>query len=128
VEEDGTPVGTAVDVSCDFQTVDLAPSTPISNIPTFCGPFATAGDVEWAASFGIVVLTDTTTRWAAFVGKLVEVNVWDRPTSASSRMFRTQIGFDPSLGGPTDPEADGRTLEFDVPVLVAPVWEVGAYS
>lgn len=129
LDEDGVPVvAGAVEVSCDFQTVELTPDQPINNVPTFCGTFQTPGDVTWSASFGVVVLDDTSTRWAPLVGKLVNVKVWDRATSTSSRQFRSQIGFDPSLGGPTDPEASGRTLEFDVAVLTTPVWVVGAYA
>lgn len=126
LDELGVAEGPVVDVSCDMASVELGADVAITSVPTFCGIFQSPGDVETSISLEVVVASDTSTRWGPLVGVVVEANLWDRVDSPSSRKFKTQISFDPSLYGTTEP-GEARRPSFDVPALSSPSWEVGAY-
>ena len=127
VDEDGNPDGSGVDVTCDMMSVELTPDIPIDDVTTFCGAFQTVGEVVTSASLEVAVNADTDTRWSALVGRQVEARIWDRNDSTSYRQFLTQIPINPSLYGPTTP-GEARSFSFDVPVLSAVEWVVGAPS
>lgn len=116
---DGTPTGTAVDVSDDVAKVELSPTVPTTTVQTFSGKYQQSGDVEWAATASIVVNEDTSTNWAPLVGEMVRVKLYDRGADLTVfRQFDSEILIDPALGGPTEPGA-ARAYDLTLPVLGA---------
>lgn len=112
----GADDGAAVDVTCDMQSVQLEPDTPLSEVETFCGVFSTPDAVRTTVTFEVAVNKDTYTRWAALVGKTVRAEVYDRDTDTTFRQFDTQIVLNPALYGTTSP-GDPRTVSFTPPTL-----------
>ncbi len=118
LDADGDPSGASVDVSCDFQSIELTVDTPVSSVTTFCGTFQVPGDPEIGCDCTVAVNEDTSSRWSALVGDSVEVRVKDRTTDTTYRMFHSVIPIDPSLYG-TDEPGEPRTVDFSLPVLSA---------
>lgn len=126
VDETGTPTGDAVDVSCDFSSIEFGVTQPSNTVTTFCGKFQVPDEIEESVSGQITVNADTETNWTDLVGEMVEMQVWDREDSTRHRLVTVHVGFNPSLYGTTQP-GQARQPNTDFPVLVAMAWAAGAY-
>jgi hypothetical protein len=119
---DGTPTGTPVDVSDDVSVVELTPTIPTTDVKTFSGTYQSSGDPTWAGKATIVVNEDTSTNWAGLIGKAVRAKLYDRGADTTRyRQFDTEILFDPTLGGPTEP-GTARSYDLTLPISSAPTW------
>lgn len=116
LDENGDPDGAPVDVSCDVESVELSPEVPLNSQVTFCGTFQIPGDLEVSCSVSAVVNDETLARWAPLVGDTVEVQVKDKTTDTTRRVFQSIVSFNPGLYGPTTP-GEARAFDFDLPVL-----------
>lgn len=116
LDADGDPSGPSVDVSCDFQSIELTVDTPQTTVTTFCGTFQVPGDPEIGCDCTVAVNEDTSGRWSGLVGDSVEVSIKDRTTDTTARMFRSVIPINPALYG-TDEPGEPRTVDFSLPVL-----------
>lgn len=114
----GDPTGPSVDVSCDFQTIELTVDTPQTSVTTFCGTFQVPGDPEIGCDCTVAVNEDTNSRWASLVGDSVEVRIKDRTADTSYRAFTSVIPINPALYGIDEP-GEPRTVDFSLPVLSA---------
>lgn len=123
----GSPTGTPVDVSRDFIDHALEPSVPTSTVKTFLGSYTIAGDVEESASITLAVHTDTETDWSPFVGKPIQIQLWDREDADRHRIFESELPADPSLYGTTT-TGEARQPSMDLPVLSPIAWAAGAYT
>lgn len=112
----GDPDGAAVDVSCDFQSIELTVDTPVTTIKTFCGSAQVPDDPEIGCDCTVAVNDATSGRWSGLVGDSVEVQVKDRSTDTSYRRFQSQVPINPALYGTTEP-GEARTVDFSLPVL-----------
>lgn len=127
VDEEGTPTGDAVDLSCDFSSVEFGVDQPSNTVTTFCGKFQIPDEIEESVSGQVTVNADTSGNWTGLVGERVELQVWDREDSASHRLVTVHVGFDPSLYGTTQP-GQARQPNVDFPVLGPMSWESGGYT
>lgn len=116
LDEAGDPTGSPVDVSCDFQSVELTVDTPVTTITTFCGSVQIPGELEVGCDCTVAVNEATSGRWSGLVGDSVEVQIKDRTTDTSYRAFTSQIPLNPALYGTTEP-GEPRTVDFSLPVL-----------
>ena len=112
----GDPSGASVDVSCDFESIELTVDTPVTTITTFCGTVQIPGELEVGCDCTVAVNDATSGRWAALVGDSVEVQIKDRTTDTSYRRFVSQVPLNPALYGVTEP-GEPRTVDFSLPVL-----------
>lgn len=118
----GVPTGSPVDVSDDVASVELTPSIATSDIKTFSGNYQTAEAPTWEGSATIVINEDTSTNWTPLVGETVRAKLYDRGADTTRyRQFDTEILFDPTLGGPTEP-GEARSFDMALPMLSAPTW------
>ena len=127
VDEDGDPAGDAVDVSCDFSSIEFSVDQPSTTVTTFCGKFQVPDDIEESVSGQITVNAATDENWDDLVGEMVELQVWDREDSTSHRTVTVHVGVNPSLYGTTQP-GQARQPTIDFPVLSAVAWASGVYT
>ena len=116
LDEDGDPTGSPVDVSCDFESIELTVDTPVTTLTTFCGTVQIPDEPEIGCDCTVAVNDATSGRWSGLVGDSVEVQIKDRTTDTSYRAFVSQVPIDPSLYGTTEP-GEPRTVDFALPVL-----------
>jgi hypothetical protein len=116
LDEDGDPSGSPVDVSCDFESIELTVDTPVTTLTTFCGTVQIPDEPEIGCDCTVAVNDATSGRWSGLVGDSVEVQIKDRTTDTSYRAFVSQVPIDPSLYGTTEP-GEPRTVDFALPVL-----------
>lgn len=118
LDASGDPTGPVVDVSCDFQQIELTVDTPQTTVTTFCGTFQVPGDPEIGCDCTVAVNEGTNTRWASLVGDSVEVQIKDRTTDTDYRAFESLVPINPALYGVDEP-GEPRTVDFSLPVLSA---------
>lgn len=118
LDADGDPTGPSVDVTCDFQTIELTVDTPVTTIKTFCGTVQVPDDPEIGCDCTVAVNAGTNGRWAALVGDSVEVRIKDRSTDTDYRAFASLVPINPALYGLDEP-GEARTVDFSLPVLSA---------
>lgn len=116
LDADGDPSGASVDVSCDFQSIELTVDTPQTTVTTFCGTFQVPSDPEIGCDCTVAVNEDTNSRWSGLVGDSVEVRIKDRTTDTSYRSFLSLVPINPALYGSDEP-GEPRTVDFSLPVL-----------
>jgi hypothetical protein len=122
LDASGAPSGTAVDVSADVRTCEIAPDQSIDSVSTFVGTFTTMADTKFTCTVEGLLTVDSRTTWPALVGVAVEVQVFDRLDSTEYRAFESEIPFDPSLFGTDDAEGQVREWSMELPVLSEPAW------
>lgn len=118
LDADGDPTGPSVDVSCDFQSIELTVDTPQTTVKTFCGTVQVPDDPEIGCDCTVAVNEATSGRWSGLVGDSVEVRIKDRTTDTKYRAFTSLIPINPALYG-TDEPGEPRTVDFSLPVLSA---------
>lgn len=116
LDEAGDPTGSPVDVSCDFQSIELTVDTPVTSIVTFCGTVQVPGDLEVGCDCTVAVNEATSGRWASLVGDSVEVQIKDRTTDTTHRSFVSVVPLNPALYGLDEP-GEARTVDFSMPVM-----------
>jgi hypothetical protein len=122
LDDSGAPQGTAVDVSSDVRTFEIAPDQTIDHVSTFAGKFTTMAETSFTATVEGLLSVISRTTWPALVGKSVEVQVFDREDSTDYRTFDSEIPFDPSLFGTDDAEGHPREWSMELPVLSDVAW------
>jgi hypothetical protein len=122
LDDAGAAAGTAVDVSSDVRTFELAPDQSIDSVSTFAGTFTTMADTKYTAKVEGILSVDSRTTWPDLVGAACEVQVFDREDSTEYRAFESEIPFDPSLFGTDDAEGQTREWSMDLPVLSDIAW------
>jgi len=126
LDASGAPSGTAVDVSSDVRSVELAPSQSIDSVATFVGTFTTMADTTIDCTVEGILSDQSRTIWTTLIGKPVEVQLYDRQDSTEYRAFESEIPFDPSLFGTDDAEGQVREWSMELPVLSDVAWVTGA--
>lgn len=116
LDEDGDPTGSPVDVSCDFESIELSVDTPVTTITTFCGTVQIPGELEVSCDCTVAVNDATSGRWTGLVGDSVQVQIKDRTSDTAYRAFTSQVPLNPALYGVTEP-GEPRTVDFALPVL-----------
>lgn len=118
----GAPVGTAVDVSSDVRTFEIAPDQTIDHVSTFAGKFTTMAETSFTSTVEGILSVDSRTTWPTLVGVPCEIQVFDRTDSTEYRSFESEIPFDPSLFGTDDAEGQTREWTMELPVLSDVAW------
>ena len=118
----GAPAGTAVDVSSDVRTFEIAPDQTIDHVSTFAGKFTTMAETSFTSTVEGILSVDSRTTWPTLVGVPCEVQVYDRIDSTEYRSFESEIPFDPSLFGTDDAEGQTREWTMELPVLSDVAW------
>src|SRR5262245_16571890 len=122
IDGTGAPTGTAVDVSSDVRSVELAPDQSIDTVSTFAGTFTTTADTSVGCTVEGILSEASRTTWPALVGLAVEVQTFDRLDATEYRAFQSEIPFDPSLYGTDDAEGQVREWTMELPVLSDVEW------
>jgi hypothetical protein len=118
----GAPAGTAVDVSSDVRTCEIAPSQSIDSVSTFAGTFTTMADTTFACTVEGILSVSSRTLWPDLVGEAVRIQLYDREDSTEWREFDSEIPFDPSLFGTDDASTQTREWSMELPVLSDVSW------
>jgi len=128
IDAEGSPTSDeAVDVSCDFSSIEFGVDQPSTTVSTFCGKFQVPDDIEESVTGEFTINADTDSNWSPLVGSQVEMQVWDREDATTYRTVNVHVGVNPSLYGTTAP-GEARQPSVDFPVLSAMAWASGAYT
>jgi hypothetical protein len=122
LDASGAPTGTAVDVSSDVRTCEIAPDQSIDHVATFVGSFTTMAQTNFTCTVEGILSDMSRTLWPALVGTSVEVQLYDRQDATEYRTFDSEIPFDPSLFGTDDAESQVREWSMELPVLSDVAW------
>ena len=102
-QEDATPVGAAVDVSCFVFRVEVSPSTDTVDLATWCNPGAQAeGKTTWEATIDWKVSIDDPDGLFDAVDALVGSDVivtMQAQNAAKALSFKIGLPFNPALAG-----------------------------
>ena len=128
IDAEGSPTSDeAVDVSCDFSSIEFGVDQPSTTVSTFCGKFQVPDDIEESVTGEFTINADTDSNWSPLVGSQVEMQVWDREDATTYRTVNVHVGVNPSLYGTTAP-GEARQPSVDFPVLSAVAWASGSYT